>query len=342
MEFGVFDHLDRGSEPLTEYYENRLRLIEAYDKGGMLGYFVAEHHSTPLGMAPSPSVFLAAVAQRTKKLRFGPLIYALPLYHPIRLIEEICMLDQMSGGRLEIGFGRGASPIELSLYGVDPADAEPIYVEWREMVLKGLSEKTLTYKGKFFSCEDVPMSIAPLQTPHPPMWYGVHSPDSAVRAARQGLNVVSLDDAAHTRTLSDRFRATWAEEGRDPAALPLIGLGRFIVVADSDQKAEALARRHYPVWHRSFNYLFRLHGSAPRHQRPDNFDGVVEEKIGIAGTPDRVADFLAAEMEQSGATYAINQLAFGDMSFDDTMRSVELFIDRVMPALAGAAPVAAK
>ena len=342
MKFGVFDHLDRNDEPLAEYFENRLRIIEAFDKGGFHGYFVAEHHSTPLGMAPSPSVFLAAVAQRTRTLRFGPMIYALPLYHPLRLLEEICMLDQMSGGRLEIGFGRGASPIELKLYGVDPADAEPIYVEWREMILKGLSSKTLTFKGKYFSCEDVPMTIEPLQTPHPPMWYGVHSPDSAARAARQGLNVISLDDAGHTRTLSDTYRATWAEEGNDAAALPLIGIGRFIVVADTDEKALALARRHYPVWHKSFNYLFRLHNSAPRHQRPDNFDGVMEEKIGMAGSPERIADYLAAEMEQSGANYMVGQFAFGDLSFGDTMRSVELFIDRVMPTLQDAAPVAAK
>jgi alkanesulfonate monooxygenase SsuD/methylene tetrahydromethanopterin reductase-like flavin-dependent oxidoreductase (luciferase family) len=342
MKFGVFDHLDRNDEPLAEFFENRLRIIEAYDKGGFHGYFVAEHHSTPLGMAPSPSVFLAAVAQRTKKLRFGPLIYALPLYHPLRLIEEICMLDQMSGGRLDIGFGRGASPIELSIYGVDPKDAEAIYIEWREMVLKGLSEKTLTYKGKHFSCENVPMTIEPLQTPHPPMWYGVHSPDSAVRAARQGLNVVSLDDAGQTATLSDLYRATWAEEGGTAASMPLIGLGRFIVVADTDEKALALARRHYPLWHRNFNALFRLHGSAPRHPRPDSFDGVMEERIGFAGAPDSVAEFVAAEMEQSGATYMIGQLAFGGLSFADTMRSVELFIDRVMPALEGATPVAAK
>ena len=100
-----------------------------YDREGFYAYHVAEHHSTPLGMAPSPSVFLSAVAQRTKRLRFGPLVYALPLYHPIRLIEEICMLDQMSGGRLDIGFGRGASQIEAAIYGNDPAKAEAMYVE---------------------------------------------------------------------------------------------------------------------------------------------------------------------------------------------------------------------
>src|SRR4029078_306247 len=96
MQFGIFDHLDRNDLPLHEYYEARLKLIEIYEQAGFYSYHVAEHHSTPLRMAPSPSVFLAAVAQRTTRLRFGPLVYALPLYHPIRLIEEICMLDQMS------------------------------------------------------------------------------------------------------------------------------------------------------------------------------------------------------------------------------------------------------
>src|SRR5438309_2543434 len=124
MEFGVFDHLDRGSALLKEFYESRLKLIEAYDRAGFYAYHVAEHHSMPLGMAPSPTVFLSAVAQRTHRLRFGPLVYALPLHHPLRLAEEICMLDQLSGGRLDIGFGRGSSPMEIAFYGQDPKKAQ--------------------------------------------------------------------------------------------------------------------------------------------------------------------------------------------------------------------------
>ena len=103
MEFGVFDHLDLGERPHERFYRERLEIVEAYERAGFHSYHVAEHHLTPLGMAPSPSVFLAAVAQRTKRLRFGPMVYVAPLYHPLRLLEEICMLDQMSGGRLEIG-----------------------------------------------------------------------------------------------------------------------------------------------------------------------------------------------------------------------------------------------
>ena len=112
MKFGVFDHMDDRGVPLGQLYSDRLALAEAYDRSGLYGYHLAEHHSTPLGCAASPGLFLAAMAQRTSRLRFGPLVYLLPFYHPLRLIEEICMLDQMSGGRFELGIGRGVSPFE--------------------------------------------------------------------------------------------------------------------------------------------------------------------------------------------------------------------------------------
>ena len=141
-------------------------------------------------MAPSPSVFLAAVAQRTRTLRFGPLVYTLNLYHPLRLIDEICMLDQMSGGRLELGVGRGISPYEVGYYGVDPATGPERFAEVLAVILKGLTEKRLSHAGKYFSFNDVPMEMQPVQRPHPPLWYGANSLESADRLAEQGLNVV--------------------------------------------------------------------------------------------------------------------------------------------------------
>ena len=334
MDFGVFDHLDRGDLPLKDYYEARLTLIEAYDREGFYAYHVAEHHSTPLGMAPSPSVFLAAVAQRTRRLRFGPMVYALPLYHPLRLIEEICMLDQMSGGRLDIGFGRGSSPIELAVYGQDPEEAQRIYAEGLDLILQGLTRKTLDFTGEFFTFTDVPVELEPLQKPHPPLWYGVHSTESAERAARRGLNIVSLDPAAPTRSFTDRFRDVWREVHADDGAVrPKIGLGRFVVVADDDETALRIAHRAYPVWHQSFTFLFRLRGSSPRHPRPPDFDGVMASGQGIAGSPDTVCAFLQSQLNTAGANYLVGQFAFGDISLDEALRSVGLFSEKVMPAL---------
>jgi len=332
MDFGIFDHLDRYDAPLHAYYEARLKLIELYDAAGFYAYHLAEHHATPLGMAPSPSVFLAAIAQRTKRLRFGPMVYALPLYHPLRLIEEICMLDQLSGGRLEIGFGRGSSPIELAYYGQDAKNAQAIYAEGLELVLKGMTEKTLSFAGEHFRFDKVPMQIAPLQKPYPPVWYGVHSPEAADRAARRGLHTVSLDPPAETKLCSDRYRAIWRET-RGEAPLPKLGLGRFIVVADTDEAALALARRAYPKWHDSFTFLFRMHGRAQQHPRPADFDTLVARGQGFAGAPSSVTAWLRDQLAATGTNYVVGQFAFGDLTLEECRRSVELFASDVMPAL---------
>jgi len=333
MEFGVFDHLDRDDEPLRTYYDARLQIIEAYDRLGFYAYHLAEHHSTPLGMAPSPGVFLAAVAQRTRRLRFGPLVYALPLYHPLRLIEEICMLDQMSGGRLEMGFGRGSSPSELAYFGQDPELAQQIYVEALDLVVKGLTERTLNFRGKFFQIDDVPMELEPFQKPHPPIWYGVHAPDSAARAARRGLKVVSLDRPGDTCAAFESFRSAW-REAHGAMAFPPMGLGRFIVVAQTDAQALAIARRAYPKWHASFTHLRRRHNLANAHPRPPTFDELYEVGQGVAGSPARVADVLRAQIELTGSNYLVGQFAFGDLTLAEALGSIELFARDVMPELA--------
>ena len=135
--FGLFDWIDRGKTPLYQLYEERLQLLEVADAAGFFGYHLAEHHDSPLGMAPSPALFLTAAAQRTRRIRLGPLVYLLPLYHPLRLIEEVCMLDHLSGGRLDLGIGRGVSPYELGYFGVDAAQSRAIFNETLAVLVAG-------------------------------------------------------------------------------------------------------------------------------------------------------------------------------------------------------------
>jgi alkanesulfonate monooxygenase SsuD/methylene tetrahydromethanopterin reductase-like flavin-dependent oxidoreductase (luciferase family) len=337
MQFGIFDHLDRNGLPLAEFYEQRLKLTEAYDRVGFHSYHLAEHHFTPLGMAPSPSVFLASIAQRTKRLRFGPLVYALPLHHPLRVLEEICMLDHLSNGRLDIGFGRGSVPYEISYYSQDVGQREKIYRERLEIILKAFSEDVLTFEGEFDSFQNVPIEIKPLQKPHPPIYYGAHSPDSAERAARKGLNIINNDVTDVTHRCIARYRDVWNDinPGRP---IPKMGMARFVVVGETDREALEIARRAYPVWYRSFNHLHRLHNSAPQlGERPPTFDAVIELGTGIAGSPRTVADFLAKQVSESGANYLVSQFAFGDLSLDELLRSVQLFAAQVVPACTAAA-----
>lgn len=334
MKFGVFDHMDRASGDIGKQFADRLKLIELYEKNGFHAYHLAEHHATPLGMAPSPSVFLAAVAQRTTKLRFGPLVYTLNLYHPLRLIDEICMLDQMSGGRLELGVGRGISPYEVGYYGVDPATGPERFAEMLEVVLKGLTQKRLDHHGKHFTFKDVPMEMAPAQLPHPPLWYGAASLDSADRIAQRSLNAVVGMQAEGVGQFTARFRKAWADLGRDLTKLPFLGLSRHIVVGDTDKEAQGAAKRAFLQWYDALIHLWRAHGvGLPRQLIPEKFEDALDQGYIIAGSASTVRERMKRDNDIAGINYCLCRMAFGDLSFEESKRSLELFAKEVMPAL---------
>ncbi|HEX6842857.1 MAG TPA: LLM class flavin-dependent oxidoreductase [Stellaceae bacterium] len=334
IEIGVFDHLDRGAVPLGEHYESRLALAEAYDRLGVRTYHVAEHHATPLGMSPSPSVFLAAVAQRTRRLRFGPLVYTLSLHHPLRLVEEICMLDQMSRGRFELGVGRGISPYEVGYYGVDPAKAQAIYIEALGVILAGLQSKTLDHAGEFFRFKGVPIVLEPVQRPHPPLWYGLARPEGLPWVVANRANIVCNGPPAVVRQVTDGYRRAWADAGHAADALPFVGMTRTVVVAESDGEALALARRAHRRWFESFILLWDKHGARPLNAfYPDNFDEAQQRGYGIAGTPATVRDALQKQLAEARPNYLVCRFAFGDMTLAESLNSLELFMREVQPEL---------
>jgi alkanesulfonate monooxygenase SsuD/methylene tetrahydromethanopterin reductase-like flavin-dependent oxidoreductase (luciferase family) len=326
--------MDDAGVPTSRLYADRLQLVEAYDRAGIYGYHLAEHHATPLGCAASPSLFLAAMAARTSRLRFGPMVYLLPFYHPLRLIEEICMLDQMSGGRFELGIGRGVSRFETEAYGLDFNRTGEMYHEAFRVLLAGLADEELTFEGKYYRFHNVPMILRPVQQPHPPLWYGVTIPDNADWPAENDVNIISLGLRATVIAVMDRYRAARARAGKSPASSPLAGVGRHVVVADTDEEARAIARRAYPRWRTSFRWLFNRHGAEPRviGIYPETFDGLMKLGNGIAGSPATVRDFIAAEIAATGVNYFVSWLAFGEMSLEESLRSTELFANEVVPA----------
>ncbi|RYY92041.1 MAG: LLM class flavin-dependent oxidoreductase [Comamonadaceae bacterium] len=333
MKFGVFDHVDRGQVPLAQHYENRLKLAEAYDREGFHAYHIAEHHSTPLGMASSPSVFLAAVAQRTRRLRLGTCVYTLPLIHPLRVLEEVCMLDQMSGGRLEMGVGRGSSPYELAYFGVTPEASGVLYKEGYEVLMMGLTSRTIDYEGQHYRIKDVPVELECVQKPTPPIWYGLSAPAAVPWTAENAINIVCNGPAAKIRPITDRYREVWAgtpRSGRQP--LPSLGMVRHIVVGETEQAAMAAGRRGFDRWYASLQHLWRRHGNPmTQYPIPEDFQAAVAMGVVIVGTPDRVAEVLAREAETAGANYILARLAFGDLTYEESLLSAQLFAREVMP-----------
>ncbi len=242
--FGMFDWIDRGKAPLRQLYAERLQLLEAADAAGFFCYHLAEHHATPLGMAPSPALFLTAAAQRTQQIRLGPLVYLLPLYQPLRLIEEVCMLDHLSDGRLELGIGRGVSPYELGYFGVDATGSRAIFDEALAVLVAGMTQERLTFEGQHYQYHDVPMELHPLQQPYPPLWYPTHNPESIEYAARHGSNFVGLGSAAQVRQQVEAYWQTWQAHRHEPGrfnghvAEPKVGVLRQVCVADTDDETQ--------------------------------------------------------------------------------------------------------
>jgi alkanesulfonate monooxygenase SsuD/methylene tetrahydromethanopterin reductase-like flavin-dependent oxidoreductase (luciferase family) len=333
MQFGIFDQNDRGPYELGEQYENRLKLIEFYDTAGFRTYHMSEHHSTPLSQTPSPSVFLAAVAQRTKRLRLGPLVYVLPAHHPLRLAEEICMLDHLSSGRLEVGIGRGASPHELHYFGIDPEQAPAMYVEAYNVIRQALTQRAVNFSGKYYHFEDVPMEIRPQQLPHPPFWYAVPVPDGAAWPAQNKINIVCAGPLAKIREITDRYRAEWAAAGNAPDQIPLLGINRFVIAADTDREAMELGRRAWPKFYASFMKLWKKHGTQPRYARiPEDFDTVVQNGGALAGSPGTIAEQVRDMAGEAGASYFISQFSFGDLSQQEVLHSAGIFAHELLAA----------
>jgi alkanesulfonate monooxygenase SsuD/methylene tetrahydromethanopterin reductase-like flavin-dependent oxidoreductase (luciferase family) len=164
------------------------------------------------------------------------------------------------------------------------------------------------------------MEMDSLQKPHPPLWYGAHSPDSAERAARKGLHMVTNDQPPAARAMVERYRKVWRELHGTGGEEPKMGVVRFVLVAETDAKAMAIARRAYLRWRSSFTHLFQKFGTQPDSPlRVNAFE--------------TVKTFLGKQVADSGQNYVVGQFCFGDLTLDEMLRSVELFADQVMPAL---------
>lgn len=328
LRFGVFDWVDDAGRPVAQLYDERIALAKAADAAGFHCYHVAEHHCTPLGLAPSPNVLLAALARETHGIRLGPLVLPLPLYEPLRLINEIAMLDHLSHGRLEVGVGKGVSPYELGYHGVDAAAAEDIFTETLDTLLAAWGAERLTAGGaRTRRYDDVPLPLRPLQRPHPPLWCPTASPDKAEWAARHGMNVMGLGPAERFAASATRCRGAWTA-GED--AEMIVGMMRKVVVAPSDEEAIAIARAAHPRFAASFMALWDAHGN-PRPRAMVDFDAAVEHGTLVAGTAASVHAELARQAQAADLNYFALAFGWGELTLEQSLRSLRLFADEPLP-----------
>jgi len=200
-----------------------------------------------------------------------------------------------------------------------------------------LTEDRLTFHGEFYDFDNVPIVMKPYQRPLP-VWYGLGNPASVSWAAGNGCNMVTRRPPDQVRAITDNYRAEWLKLGRSEAELPMLGVNRHIIVAETEEAALDVARRGYPAWRRHMGLLWHEY-SVPfplETALPEDFGILQKHGDAIAGTPAMVRDYIAREIQTTGINYYVCDFAFGTISHDEAMRSVELFTREVMPSFADA------
>lgn len=308
MKFSVLQFFSwpRRRVPLTTIYERALQRIEMMDKTGYDVIWLAEHHFTDYSVCPSVHMMGLHVASRTKHLRIGTGVSLAAFYHPLRLAEEVALLDVLTGGRVNWGAGRGFDPTEFSVFGV-PKEAS--YARFREavdIVLAAWNNERLTWNGDHWHFEDVEVLPKPMQQPHPPTWVGVSATDSLHWAAKQGYSIMLGPHAHYTEMAQKRelYREALEAHGHSFAGRE-IPMTRFIAVADTDREAEEIARQGAKWLVGSYVNPTKSAGAAAtaatrRDESGRRLDPVEHYLNGVAvyGSPQRVVDEIHKLQEE--------------------------------------------
>jgi alkanesulfonate monooxygenase SsuD/methylene tetrahydromethanopterin reductase-like flavin-dependent oxidoreductase (luciferase family) len=318
---------------VADLYESRLTLAERADQAGFWGYHKSEHHLISLDNAPSPSVFLAAVSQRTSRIRICSLVHLLPFYHPLRLYEEVCMLDHLSRGRFELGFGKGISAPEHQLWGLDPDEAVARTDEALQLLLAAFAcdDDHFSFDGDYNHFADIPMEMRPFQRPHPPLW----RPGQIETAAALGVSTVAAGPIPMVNQSIELYRSLLPAGTGGPE--PTIGAFRKFIVAPTDAEADQLGRRTWPRYTFNLRSLFDLYGIEPPSDPSvgGDYEKAKEVQAVVVGSPATVRGHVEELAEAGLVEYVIGGFAFGDMTHDEALRSLELFAEHVVAPLAG-------
>ena len=338
--FGIFDSFDSGVVSPGQLLRDRLDFAVEAERLGIEHYHVTEHHGTPLSVCPSPNLFLAALSQRTSRIRLGALVYVLPAYQPVRLAEEIATLDQLTEGRIDLGVGSGISPYELEYFGIDGARGKEVYEEMLPVVLAGLASGTLRQTGPDGTTHDVTLSISPLQSPYPPVWYASSNTLSAQWAGANAINFVGRWGNGAFVPAVEQYWSSFAdaathEERINPGNDPRVGLSGSIVIGSSDEEAMDRYLSAYSAFGAGVTHLWHQHDDH-RVDPIASAEAGLESGSALVGTAETVRDALIAQLEKANINYYEPMLMFGDMTADEGLQNLRSFCADVVPAVRSA------
>jgi alkanesulfonate monooxygenase SsuD/methylene tetrahydromethanopterin reductase-like flavin-dependent oxidoreductase (luciferase family) len=318
--------------PLAEVYARAFSRIEIMDQTGYDCVWLAEHHFNTYSVCPSINVMASHVAARTRTLRIGMAVSLAAFYNPLRLAEEVALIDVLSGGRVNWGAGRGFDRVEFEAFAVPVEESSDRFRECVEIVLAAWRHERLSYQGRFWSYDGIEVLPKPLQAPNPPVWLAATSPDSIRRAAEKGYDILQDPHATHADIGKKRahYYAVLREHGFSTEGR-VIPTARLLAVGDTEQEAEDIARAG-AAWTVT-SYANPTTGASAALTSPsdpttragaDPVERYLNDVV-IRGTPDRVADKILELRETIGLDY----LMCAPLSHDSFMR----FTEKVLPKL---------
>ncbi|MGY9056437.1 MAG: LLM class flavin-dependent oxidoreductase [Alphaproteobacteria bacterium] len=339
MEFGTFLLLQTPSaRPSAEIFGRGVEIAQTADKLGFDSIWCAEHHFSTYGLLSRPLMLANHIASKTERIRIGSAVVVLPLHHPLIVAEEIATVDILSGGRLDVGLGRGYQPYEFERLGHSLSESRQRFEESVDILMLAFKGQPFSYDGEFYNFGETSVFPTPIQNPHPPIYVVGQSVESIEATVRRGFNVVSGGFGVSVDRLRE-FRKGFDAIDVDPAIKSKVRIStqRPVYVTNDDSELPAVIEQ--ARWNMRVTLSLRAglerveQGKAiavPMENEPT--DQELLDNYFVMGSPKRCIEKLEELHDAMGISHFNASFWFGDLPQDKVLNSMKLFAEEVMPA----------
>ena len=345
----LFQNLGRPI-PDHEVYARELAMAERAEDMGFDSVWSVEHHFTDYTMVPDVCQFLSYMAGRTRRVQLGSMVIVLPWHDPIRVAEQVAMLDNLSGGRMILGIGRGLGRVEFEGFRVPMDESRERFVETAGMVLQGLEQGYCELDGQFVKQPRRDIRPAPFRSFKGRTFAAAVSPESMPVMARLGVGLLVIPQKPWDAVREDFevYHRVWAETHGADSVPPAPLCGGFVFVDESADRAEEMAYRYIGRYYQSVMEHYEMQAGHLENLKGYEFYSAIHKHIGKRtpegaaadfvrlmpfGTPQQVVDKIGYIHDTIGARAVMTHFAFGGMPYDEAERNMQLFVDRVMPEI---------
>jgi alkanesulfonate monooxygenase SsuD/methylene tetrahydromethanopterin reductase-like flavin-dependent oxidoreductase (luciferase family) len=352
MKVGIaLNMLSKAEHSDAAVFAEHLALGDLAEPLGFDSLFALEHHFTGYAMSPSPTQLLSYFAGRTRRLTLGTAVIVLPWHDPVRVAEEIALLDVLSGGRCLFGFGRGAASVEYAGFRISMEEARARFVETAKIVVKALTHESFDWDGEFFKIPRTSIRPRPISHPERRFYASSVSPESAEIMAKLGFGVLVIMQNEWPKAAEDIQRYRDLAAGVGHTARPPIILTN-ISVAESRQEAQEraetyLSRKWDSIdahYHFSDGHLAAVKGYEFYGNMAKTYAKMKDEsyrkkatafyvRIQVVGTPDDCLQQVAELQRLTGLDHLVTEFGYGGMPHEQAELNMRLFADRVVPVL---------